>query len=195
MGKKTIIAGALGFYAFSCGGALAEESPMATMKTAKRSTMPIGHFELCKSTPAECRPMEWGGPLKMTDNLMATLIAVNRRVNHTIRSVEDQELYGVEERWAYPEDAGDVEDFALLKRRELQKEGIELSNLLIAVARNKDEDGTAVLVVTTDKGDFVLDQATDDIKIWSEVPYEFLKRQAHENSGVWLRIEDQRKLD
>jgi len=170
----------------------AENHDDRAMKVAGRSTPPIGHFALCKELPRECGPTEWKGPVVLTDEIMAKIVDVNRNVNRKIRLVSDQHLYGVEERWVFPDDAGDVEDFALLKRRELAAKGIAVSNLLLTVALTTGGEGTAVVTVTTDKGDLILDQATDEVKLWSDVPYTFLKRQSHTGSDKWEKLLDVR---
>jgi predicted transglutaminase-like cysteine proteinase len=46
--------------------------------------------------------------------------------------------------------------------------------------------------VRTDRGDLVLDNLAADIRIWSETPYLFLKRQSDRNTGRWVEIEDLR---
>ena len=50
--------------------------------------------------------------------------------------------------------------------------------LLVTVVRDKKEEAHAVLTVTTDKGDYVLDNQTQDILLWSETGYRFVKRQS-----------------
>jgi len=170
----------------------AEETVGKNMEVGGRTTPPVGHVALCKAVPWEAGPTDWDGPLLLSDEIMATISEINRAINHKIRRVSDQEQYGVEERWIYPRTAGDVEDVALLKRKELAAKGIAVSNLLLTVALAPSGEGTALVTVTTDKGDFVLDQATDDVKLWSEVPYKFLKRQSHEASDKWEKIVDVR---
>ncbi len=50
------------------------------------------------------------------------------------------------------------------------------------------------MTVRTTDGDFVLDNLTDDVKIWFDTPYTFLKRQASFNTGRWVTIEDGREV-
>jgi predicted transglutaminase-like cysteine proteinase len=47
-----------------------------------------------------------------------------------------------------------------------------------------------VLTVRTDKGDYVLDNLSDSVKLWSATPYRFLKRQASEHTGRWVTIRE-----
>ena len=97
------------------------------------------------------------------------------------------------ERWSYPDDGyGDCEDYVLLKRRMLIQSGWPHEVLLVTVVRDKEGDGHAVLTVTTDKGDYVLDNQTEKILLWSETGYRFVKRQSQSNRNVWVSLDDLR---
>ena len=65
---------------------------------------------------------------------------------------------------------------------------LPLSNLLMTVVRKPNGEGHAVLTVRTDKGDLVLDNLTDKVRLWSETGYRYLKRQASDNTGHWVSI-------
>jgi predicted transglutaminase-like cysteine proteinase len=45
-----------------------------------------------------------------------------------------------------------------------------------------------VLTVKTDKGEFILDNERDDILLWSDTGYHFVKRQAQFDPNVWLSL-------
>jgi Bacterial transglutaminase-like cysteine proteinase BTLCP len=45
----------------------------------------------------------------------------------------------------------------------------------------------ALLTVTIDKGDYVLDNQSDDILLWSETGYRFFKRQSQPNPTCGFR--------
>ena len=90
--------------------------------------------------------------------------------------------------------AGDCEDYALAKRRELINQGWAASTLLIAVVRQQSGAGHAVLMARTDRGDLVLDNQDGDIHLWNETPYIYLKRQSRANAGSWVEIVDQRPV-
>jgi len=47
-----------------------------------------------------------------------------------------------------------------------------------------------VLTVTTDKGDYVLDNEREDILPWSETGYHFVKRQSQFDPNVWVSLID-----
>jgi predicted transglutaminase-like cysteine proteinase len=119
------------------------------------------------------------------------MVKVNNWVNDSIQPVTDLEHWGVVERWNYPDDGkGDCEDYVLLKRRMLMQAGWPREALLITVVRDKKDEGHAVLTVKTDKGDFVLDNQAENIVLWSDTGYRFVKRQSQTDPNVWVSLGD-----
>ena len=76
----------------------------------------------------------------------------------------------------------------LLKRRMLIQSGWPREALLVTVVRNKKDEGHAVLTVTTNKGDYILDNQNEDILLWSETGYRFIKRQSQSNHNEWVSL-------
>jgi len=190
------ILGVLGIYAILSGSAAfaAGDGFPGLMNTTGRTSQPIGHYEFCKTYPAECRPQRNAAPLQLTEARWAALVAVNERVNAAIKPVPDVEIWGRAEVWSYPDTIGDCEDYALLKRRTLIRQGWPASSLLITVVRQTNGDGHAVLTVRTDRGDFVLDNLVAPVVLWSRTPYLFVKRQSETDSGQWVAISDDRPM-
>lgn len=172
--------------------AMPSASAAGAMATGGRTTQPIGHYEFCKTRPAECsvHPKDLA-PARLTSALWNKLARVTAAVNAAVKPLSDQDIYGKDEVWAYPDKGvGDCEDYVLEKRRRLAKQGVSLANLLVTVVRKPDGEGHAVLTVRTDKGDLVLDNLTDKVKPWDQSGYRFLKRQAIEDTGRWVSIRD-----
>ena len=118
---------------------------------------------------------------------------INKWVNETIKPLTDLAHWGVAELWSYPDDGyGDCEDYVLLKRRLLIESGWPREALLVTVVRDKKGKGHAVLTVTTDKGDYVLDNQKDELLLWSKTGYRFIKRQSQSNPNVWVSLGDLR---
>lgn len=188
-GLKFIAAASIGIAALTFSfGALAGSG--AFMQTGKLTSQPIGHYEFCKREAAECNIVSRDTRALSLNNSNWQLIqTVNLSANERIKPMTDMEIYGVEEYWAYPTTVGDCEDYVLLKQRELAKAGIPMTDLLITVVRKPDGEGHAVLTVRTDRGDFVLDNLTDEVLRWDETEYTYLKRQASNNTGRWVSIE------
>ena len=113
--------------------------------------------QFCVSNPLDCKGK--GGKtfkLAMSPERWNLIYQVNSYVNGKIAPISDQDLYGEPERWVYPTDAGDCEDYLLLKKRYLEGLGFPPEALLITVVLER-AMGALVLTVTTDGGDFILD--------------------------------------
>lgn len=150
---------------------------------------PVGFVQFCVSNPLDCKGK--GGKtfkLAMSPDRWNLIYQVNAYVNGKIAPISDQDLYGEPERWAYPTDAGDCEDYLLLKKRSLQELGFPPEALLITVVLDEKNEGHAVLTVTTDGGDFILDNRRNDVLRWSDTNYTFLKRQSHGDPVQWVAL-------
>lgn len=190
-GVKAMIA-AFAVVVASAGAAI--PAPNATslfMQTGAVTSQPIGHYEFCRRYTSECDVKSVSAPPpRVTEFGWQVINEVNQSVNREITPVTDEELYGQEEFWTYPETAGDCEDIALLKRKRLLEKGFSASDLLMTVVRKPDGEGHAVLTVRTAQGDFILDNLDNEAKLWTKTPYRFLKRQASFNTGRWVTIEN-----
>ena len=60
------------------------------------------------------------------------------------------------------------------------------------MVRDKKGEGHAVLTVKSDRGEFILDNQSEDILLWSETGYRFVKRQSQTNPNVWVALGDPR---
>jgi len=166
--------------------------PQAMMRTGSWASPPIGHRDFCRSFPGECQARGSRQPAQLTQAAWDQLTEVNQRVNREIRPVTDQEYYGTEEVWTLPDGYGDCEDYVLLKRKRLVDLGWSTSDALVAVVFDEVGDGHAVLVVRTDRGDLVLDNKVDAIRLWSETGYRYVKRQDISDPTRWVAIDDTR---
>lgn len=158
----------------------------------KLAKAPAGYLEFCNTHPDECVP-DLGGPniVRLDERTYGLLASVNVTVNHTITEVSDAEHFHAADIWTLPTDGqGDCEDFQLQKRHDLIALGFPRQALMMTVVRDENDEGHAVLIVRTDRGDLVLDNRTDAIRDWAAAPYEFVKRQSQEDPMVWVYIGD-----
>jgi predicted transglutaminase-like cysteine proteinase len=163
------------------------------MATSGTSSQPYGHFEFCQTHPDECSIASASvDRVRITTARWKELIAINAKVNRSIAPATDMDIYGREEWWTYPGPEGDCEDVALLKRHYLIAKGWPVGALLMTVVRRPNGEGHAVLTVLTDRGDLVLDNLDGRIRLWTETPYAYVKRQSEFNSGQWTAIQDTR---
>jgi predicted transglutaminase-like cysteine proteinase len=171
----------------------ASERPLfVSVGTSARA--PIGWVEFCAEYAPECetRAVE-PRDVVLSSKAWKDLARINKWVNDTVKPITDLEHWGVVERWNYPDDGyGDCEDYVLLKRRMLMQAGWPRQALLVTVVRDKRGDGHAVLTVKTDKGEFVLDNQNEEILLWSDTGYRFVKRQSQSDPNVWLALGDTR---
>ncbi len=136
------------------------------------------------------RPAAPERPFILTAARWQELASVNNQVNDQVRAVTDDVLYQRSEWWSYPtNNAGDCEDYVLLKRKLLIAKGWPASSLLITVAKLWNGEGHAVLVAVTDKGEFVLDNMERDVMSWREAPYQWVSRQSQEDPKRWVNLD------
>jgi predicted transglutaminase-like cysteine proteinase len=191
LGILGILAGIL--VATNAATAATSEGLPPFMATGGLTAQPIGHFEFCQGHPSECAVISASAArVRITTERWNDLVAINAKVNRTVAPATDMEIYGREEWWAYPGAEGDCEDVALLKRLDLIQKGWPVGSLLITVVKRPNGEGHAVLTVLTDRGDLVLDNLDGRVRLWSETPYAFVKRQSEYNSGQWTAIQDTR---
>jgi len=138
--------------------ALGSAPAMAGTKKA-----PLGFQLMCLKMPEQCRG---GGKstIAMTPDLMAALKTVNSGVNRAIRPRNDKGA----DVWTVNAKSGDCEDYVLTKRAKLVNMGVPPSALRIAYVKTRSGIGHAILVVKTNKGDYVLDNLTGSIKLLSQ---------------------------
>lgn len=150
---------------------------------------PIGHVAFCARGEAECKYQGKVEKLRLSGEIWDQIVQVNNYVNNTIRPATDMEVYGVAEMWTYPVDAGDCEDFALLKKRYLAGLGVSPDEMLMTVLLDEKGEGHAVLTITTDQGDLILDNRRNEILRWDRTGYKFLKRQSQQDPQKWVSLQ------
>jgi predicted transglutaminase-like cysteine proteinase len=150
---------------------------------------PYAWSELCRRSPAECRvDIHESEHVEMTQMLWKTIVAINGRANRTIEAVTDDDHWGVVDRWDIPTDGkGDCEDFALLKRKLLAEAGVPRRAMLMTVVIDEENAGHAVLMIRTDRGDFILDNKRNAILPWSQTGYVYVKRESQLRTG-WTSL-------
>jgi predicted transglutaminase-like cysteine proteinase len=194
--KRSAAAGVvmLALFAMPAGSTAAERPQYMPqyIPVGEVTRAPIGWVEFCVEYDPECKTTS-----SMARDIVLSVAAwkdlqrVNLWVNTNVKPMTDMDHWGVVERWNYPDDGyGDCEDYVLQKRRMLIKAGWPREALLITVVRDRNGDGHAVLTVKTDRGEYILDNQTDDIVMWSDTGYRFVKRQSQSDPNVWVSLGD-----
>lgn len=144
-----------------------------------------GWIEFCSRLPEECRvDTRESSSVTLTYEAWNAIVAVNQRVNATVKAVPDREHWGVSDRWDYPDDgSGDCEDIQLLKRRLLVEAGFPRRALRMTVVFDDEGEGHAVLMVLTDRGEIILDNKRNSVLPWNETRYTYIKREGSDGPG------------
>ena len=198
---RTMLAGgafALGLLLSSQGGEAGQQRhhpsgrlPQSTSIAITGPTLtPFGWADFCNRYEAECPgnvlPAE---DLPLTSGNWDTLQRVNLLVNASIQPRSDMDHWNVLDRWDLPTDGyGDCEDYVLLKRKLLLAQGLPRQALLVTIVKDENGEGHAILTVKTDRGDFILDNMSDEVKPWAVLPYRFVKRQSQSDPNVWEQL-------
>jgi len=150
------------------------------------ATALMGARTLCRNIPFACRNID--GKVNDHETLMLLADRTNREVNRNVIPTSDQELYGTEEHWAVAVFSGDCEDYALAKKEKLLKLGVGSDRLLMATVLDLDRNHHAVLILRTERGDYVLDNLIDEIKYWGDTGYIFLRIQLPLDKKQWRSV-------
>jgi predicted transglutaminase-like cysteine proteinase len=170
----------------------AEASPQLSSYAAPgaETSVPYGWVDFCQRYAGECVE-EARAPrdIELTTAAWRLIARVNKEVNAAVAPLSDKDHWGEIDSWDYPVDGnGDCEDYALLKRRMLIEAGLPREALLLTVVKEANGDGHSVLTLRTDRGDYILDNLSDEVKPWTKTPYRFVKRQSQENQNIWVAI-------
>lgn len=159
--------------------------PASTMSVRGYAFAPPAFYRFCEKLPDLCSTEGEVSKVQLDSARLDELKLVNRRAN--ARTTQRNEGG---DSWKLPDrSGGDCEDLAILKKAELLKRGWPASTLLLTVGWHQRE-GHTLLTVRTDQGDLVLDNRTNDVKLWSKTPYRYFARQAQDGPGdTWSRIE------
>lgn len=110
---------------------------------------------------------------------------VNKEINESVKYKRDIDLYQKPEHWTPAILEGDCEDYALAKRKKLLELGYPLKYIRLATCWTNFGEYHAVLIVTTDQGDFVLDNNHREPKTRQELMYKWDKIQ---QGSKWYKI-------
>jgi predicted transglutaminase-like cysteine proteinase len=192
---RTVLIAAMTASAIDALPAVAGPERLAHALASEVTRPPAGWVEFCARQPGECASTTTAPrDLTLSPEGWKDLVRVNKWVNETIKPLTDLEHWGVVERWSYPDDGyGDCEDYVLLKRRMLIQSGWPREALLVTIVHDKKDEGHAVLTVTTNKGDYVLDNQKEHILLWWKTGYRFVKRQSRSDPNVWVLLGNSRR--
>lgn len=151
---------------------------------------PAGFISFCSRFPDQCATA--ANPtdiIETTPDIWQILARINAETNSAIEPEDDEDHYGKAEYWTIPTDGlGDCEDYVLAKRRALIAAGLPADALRVALVKLRNGELHAVLTVSTDQGDYVLDSLQVAILPWTKTGYTWLERQSAGNPWVWVAL-------
>jgi predicted transglutaminase-like cysteine proteinase len=145
---------------------------------------PLAAVKFCMQYGDQCSG-DRAARISLNDRELALLGKVNRAVNRAIRPAGGER--GLDT-WLLEQTAGHCNEYAVQKRHDLLAAGFPPSALLLASAVTSFGVNHLVLIVSTDRGDFVLDNLRDDIRPWNRTGYRWLARQSHRDPNFWVEI-------
>jgi predicted transglutaminase-like cysteine proteinase len=160
--------------------------PVAKVGNAKPI---VGWVRFCEQNAAECTvdPSE-PAMIELTAKDWQALNRINQQVNGAIEAKTDNDHWGVEDVWDLAEDGyGDCEDYQLVKRRRLVEAGFPRRALRMTVVIDEEGAGHAVMMVRTNRGDFILDNKRNAILPWHKTGYVYIKREGDEGMA-WASL-------
>jgi predicted transglutaminase-like cysteine proteinase len=156
------------------------------------TSIPYGWLDFCQREKVECQgPVLPALDVNLTSTTFGKLDQVNRMVNETIEPVTNLEHWGTMlDHWDYPYDGkGDCKVYALYKRKLLIDMGFPRQALLMTIVRDLSDEGHTILTVKTNRGDFVLDNLSDEIRPWDATGYRYIKRQSQQDPNIWVALD------
>ncbi|MFN0115706.1 MAG: transglutaminase-like cysteine peptidase [Paracoccaceae bacterium] len=156
------------------------------LNPGQRIAAPTGFAGLCGRLSWACAG---GGTSAAQNDVMSLARQVTMSVNDQVRQIADESQYGAEDYWSLPSGrGGDCEDLVLLKKLRLLRLGVAGDRLLIATVLDRSRQPHAVLVVRTEKGDYVLDNLTDRVSRWDRTGYSFIRMQDPNAPQRWSAV-------
>jgi predicted transglutaminase-like cysteine proteinase len=164
--------------------------PIIRIKFDAPALAPMAHTFFCLKYKSDCRTQKLvfrGGALKLTAERWNELKRVNGQVNRAI--VPQRNTAGLAgEKWLISPKYGDCNDYAVTKRHELLVRGWPARSLLLSEVITRSGEHHLVLVVRAQDDDFVADNLNNEIRSWSDTPYQWYRVQSPANPMYWSNV-------
>jgi predicted transglutaminase-like cysteine proteinase len=164
------------------GNPIQKSTPMQLGKTV---LAPIAAIRFCMDNADECPSGGEPQTVALTEARWAELETINRTVNAAIAPKPDRGI----DTWTLGATAGDCDDYAVQKRHELIARGWPSGAVTLAVARIAGGEFHLVVVVATDRGDYVLDNLHAAVMPWRRTGYGWMMRSEARDPRLWQAID------
>lgn len=170
------------------GRSLIESGVVMPISESSPTLSPFQHVRFCMRYPTDCKSDPAGTmTVELTAETLETMQRVNRDVNASIMPVAKSDAIA-DGGWTISPASGDCNDYAVTKRHELVQKGLPANALRLAVVKTQSGIGHLVLVVSTNKGDLVLDNLSETILPWQVTKYHWVKIQSSSDARFWFEI-------
>lgn len=147
---------------------------------------PKAFFTFCAKFAQQCVRFGLDSRVVLDRRRWSELKLVNGRVNERIQPKPDPVGRDV---WTLGAKAGDCDEYAIEKRKELMDLGWPSSALRLTVVRVGSGEAHLVLTVRTEDGEFVLDNLKSAVLAVEAVGYRFVMRQSAIHPRLWVSID------
>ncbi|MBB4103845.1 transglutaminase-like cysteine peptidase [Allorhizobium borbori] len=176
--------------AFSGAGMMRQITPPSRpnnlfISTRRDTLAPFSFAGFCAAQADQCVRRGEETQVDLSREKRALMQRINVEVNGQITYRAESDAT---DNWAIGGKQGDCEDYALTKRQRLLDAGWPSGALRIATARTEEGEGHAVLIVSTTRGDLVLDNRTNIVKPWFATQLRLIKIQSPQDPTVWRAI-------
>jgi len=166
-----------------------DSKPSTSIVDGSPTLAPFQHVRFCLRYPSDCK----SNPTEIERiDLNAETSDLLKRINHDINLsiTPTPKNHGPEfqDGWAIAPVMGDCNDYAVTKRHELLESGLPAKALRLSVVKTSSGIGHLVLVVVTTKGDIVMDNLTETIRLWQNTDYQWLKIQSANDARFWYEV-------
>jgi predicted transglutaminase-like cysteine proteinase len=166
-----------------------DSSGLTSIAEASPTLAPFQHVRFCLRYPTDCKSTgKEDERIELNAETSELLKRVNRSVNLSIAPRLKNYGPSLEDEWTIAPDKGDCNDYAVTKRHALVESGLPAKALRLSVVTTAAGIGHLVLVVTTTRGDVVMDNLTEAIRPWQSTNYRWLKIQSASDSRFWHEI-------
>lgn len=161
-----------------------------SLQATRRTIAPSGLFRLCADkTLVVCNKnsgnlqLNADGKVLMNRHLINSLQQVNIEINKQIKP--ENEKLGAKDNWQVNLAKGDCEDYALTKKTELIAQGWPSKALMITIVDTEYGERHAVLMVSTNHGEYILDNLMNKVINVEISKYRFISRQGLNEGFSW----------
>jgi predicted transglutaminase-like cysteine proteinase len=155
------------------------------MSLGRAVLAPIAAVRFCMDYAAECAKSE-RTEVELTAERWAELEQTNAKINLAILPKPHPDI----DKWSLGVAEGNCSEYAVRKRHELITAGWPAGAVTLAVAKIDTGEFHLVVLVATDRGDYVLDNLHETVIPWRRAGYEWVMRSDAADPRLWQAVDE-----